>query len=257
MQTILSPSPVLRYQQKRLVVLVGSERIFFCLTLPFSLSSWWGASLPGIVTYCHAAPAPHSRTAPPPIGARPLCKYCVTARAPACSRQGPITPATTPSHRLVKIVHFPSFLFLSFLSLFVLRLHSLLLFFFSLCFFIIPSIFPVSLFYLSPFLSFSLSACRESGRALHAVYSTDTCHICPLPNSPHPNSPLPINTFGFCRFLIVVLVFLARSIRGLSSWVSSRTFSTTPSTPTNCGQYYNGWYWLLTSSALVPVLMDE
>ena len=140
-------------------------------------------------------PAPHSRTAPPPIEARPLCKYRVTARAPACSRQGPITPATNPSHRLVKIVHFPSFLFppLSLSSCF-----DFILFFSfsSLCVFLLPPpILPVSLFYLSPFLSFSLSACWESGRALHAVYSTDTCHICPL-----PNSPLPINTFVSAAF---------------------------------------------------------
>ena len=158
------------------------------------------ASLPGIVTYCHAPPAPHSRTASPPIEARPLCKYRVTARAPACSRQGPITPATNPSHRLVKIVHFPSFLFppLSLSSCF-----DFILFFSlsSLCiFYLPPSIFPVSLFSLSPFLSFSLSACWESGRALHAVYSTDTCHICPL-----PNSPLPINTLVSAAFLLLYL----------------------------------------------------
>ena len=117
------------------------EGIFFCLMLSFPFVMAGSASLPGIVTYCHCIPAPHSGTACPPMRARPLCKYRVTARAPACSRQGPITPATAPSHRLVKIVHFPSFLFppLSLSSCF-----DFILFFSfsSLCLFIIPLYIP-------------------------------------------------------------------------------------------------------------------
>lgn len=130
------------------------------------------ASLPGIVTYCHAAPAPHSRTAPPPIGARPLCKYCVTARAPACSRQGPITPATNPSHRLVKIVHFPSFLFppLSLSSCF----DFILFFSFSShCVFLLSP-----LYSLSPYSTFLLSCLSPSPRAGNLV---ELCTLCTVP----------------------------------------------------------------------------
>ena len=212
------------------------------LSFPFVMAG--SASLPGIVTYCHCIPAPHSGTAYPPMRARPLCKYRVTARAPACSRQGPITPATAPSHRLVKIVRFSSSSFLLSLSLSLSSTSSSSSLFLSLCvFFIIPLYIPCSLFSF-PFLCFFLSACWGSGRALHAVYSTDTYAIPVL---------FLIHLFPLILLVSAFLLYLYWS----SSWVSSRTFSTTPSTPTNCGQYYNGWYWLLTSSALVYVLMDE
>ena len=127
------PVPSSDISKKRLDVLVGREGIFFLPDAFFPFVMAGSASLPGIVTYCHAPPTPHTGTVHPPMGARPLCKYRVMARAPACSREGPITPATAPSHRLVKIVRFPSFLF-SLLSLFVsssLRLHPLLFFFLS------------------------------------------------------------------------------------------------------------------------------
>lgn len=120
----------------------------------------------------------HTRgTAHPPMGGRPLCKYHVTTRAPACSRQWLITSATYPSHRLVKIVRFSSFLpFL--LSLSSLRLHPRLFIFLSLCvFFLLSSLYSLSHIIPFPFLSFSLSACWGSGRTLHAVYSTDTYAI--------------------------------------------------------------------------------
>ena len=146
------------------------EGIFFCLMLSFPFVMAGSASLPGIVTYCHCIPAPHSGTAYPPMRARPLCKYRVTARAPACSRQGPITPATAPSHRLVKIVRFSSSSFLLSLSLSLsLRLHPLLLFFFlSVSFFFFFSIFPV------PYSLF-LSCVSSSPRAGDLV---ERCTLC-------------------------------------------------------------------------------